>query len=218
MEQDGVRLPQLIDRRDRRIDQADLVADPGRHQRDAGDRCRCRIDEVGELFAADLQAVGNGAHRVADDERVRVVVEEDRESEPGGTELRAARVVRKARDVIHDAQHAARARDDPDHSADREGEDDDRCVVRVGERTHHVDLHGIEQPGPDRIERAAIHRSGTEPETEEQGWDDLAKHQSSCNRDQRWHDRDEAGARDRVRVFRQSNGRQGDDEHRGERG
>ncbi len=70
-------------------DQRDLEADPRRDRGDRRHRRRRRVDDVGELLAGDPQPVGDRPHRVADDERVRVVVEEDDHAGQPGQELPA---------------------------------------------------------------------------------------------------------------------------------
>src|SRR5690606_38538252 len=99
-------------------DDSDLVTDPRRNQRQARDRRGRRVDQVGQLFARDAKLVGDRSHGVADDQRVRVVVEEDGNAEDGGGQLAVPRRLRPLDHVPDNPLHSAIASDDAYHSAD----------------------------------------------------------------------------------------------------
>ncbi len=63
---------------------------PAGNRRDNADRGRCRVDDVGQLGAADLVFVRHRAHNRADRQAVKVIVHENQHAERGGCEQRAA--------------------------------------------------------------------------------------------------------------------------------
>jgi len=125
--------------------QPDLVADPGRDQRDAGHRRGGGIDQVGELLARDPGLVGDRTHRVADHQRVGVVIEKDGQSENRGRGHRATRIVGEGRDPLDDAEHAAVARDHADGAADQQRKHHHCGVIGLGHSVQDVGIGAARQ-------------------------------------------------------------------------
>ena len=116
------------------------LANPRRNEGDTGDRRRRRVDDIGKLFPRDLEVIRQRAGRIADDQGIRIVVEEDHQPHEPGGDLRANRGLRAADDHLDDTHHAAVARDDAHHAADHHREQDDRGVIDVGNRIGDKDL------------------------------------------------------------------------------
>ena len=89
---------------------------------DDTDRCRRRVDDVGELCARDLKLVRDGTHDGADGEAVEVVVDEDDDAEQHGDERGAALPLDRACCPLAVGIHRTRARD----GGDEDAEDDEK--------------------------------------------------------------------------------------------
>ena len=178
-------------------DQGHLVAHPGRDRDQRRDRRGRRVHQVGELLARHLQPVGDGAHRVPDHQRVRVVVEEDREARQPGGDLAAPAVAGQRRHRPHHPARPAVAADDSDHPAQQQAEDHDLGVasVHVAERHDHV---LVDEPprGQERV--VARHRERAQPDSGQQGGDHLLEEKREDDRDQRRQQR-EPSRRERAR-------------------
>ena len=120
---------------------------------DDTDRCRRRVDDVGELCARDLKLVRDGTHDGADGEAVEVVVDEDDDAEQHGDEGGAALPLDRARRPLAVGIHRTRARDGGDEDAKDDEKDQDvdvapnlvrhdlkhreRCLQKVAAREEH---------------------------------------------------------------------------------
>ena len=103
------------------IDEAELQPDPRADQGERRHRGGGAVNEIGEFRPRNPERVGDGSHGLADDKRIRVIVEEERDAHAEGRQLAAAHGARPRRDESHDAVDAAVARNDPDQAAEHQG-------------------------------------------------------------------------------------------------
>ena len=171
-------------------DQRDLETHPGGDEDDGGDGRSRGVHDVGQLLARHVHAIRDRPHRVADDQRVGVVVEEDREAAEVGRELGPPRGRGERPDRLHDPTRAATLADDAHHSAEQEREHQDRRVVRIhqGGRDERVDRP--QRPG-DRIEAGV--EEGAEPDAQKQRRHDFLEHQGEHDGENRWQQADPPG-------------------------
>ncbi len=134
--------------------------------------------------------ISNRPCRVADNERIRVVVEKDHQAHEPDSHLTADRGLRPAHDDAHDTGHAAVARDDADHAADHHREQDDRRVIGIGEGIHDKDRENLEEAFQCAEWRKALQGRRTEPQSQQQGRYDVANDEGDRDGKKRRHQRD----------------------------
>ena len=117
-------------------DLCDFEADPCGQHGAYGQGCGRRVDDIRQFLAGDEQTVGHGPQRIAADQRVRVIIEEDDEGRKCGEQLPLSTVARQAAEGVHHAACAAALRHDADHAAQQQAEDDDGHMLAVGCHLH----------------------------------------------------------------------------------
>jgi hypothetical protein len=115
------------------LDETDLAGHPSRNKRQPGHGRRGRIGQIGQFLARDPQAIRQGPQRGAQQERVRVVVKKDGQSQQPGHDLAAASAASPRREQLDHSQHAARAMHHPDHRAHQRREGENAQMSRIGQ-------------------------------------------------------------------------------------
>ncbi len=121
----------------------DLVSDPGGDQRHARHRCCGGINQKRQFLPTDAVAIGNRSHRVADDQRIGIVVEEDGNAHQPRHHLGPTGRRGKGLQRTHDTERAAALAHHPDHPTEEHRKDDDAHVIGVDQRPPDV---GVDKP------------------------------------------------------------------------
>ena len=126
---------------------------PGGHGGDHAYRRGSCVNNICELCAGDVVAVGNGTHDGADGQAVEIVVNEDEHTEEEGCDYRTGAGVNMLRSPAAERGGAAYGVDERDHDAQQNEEHEDTCVaaVRKGGNKAVID-HSVERA--DKIEAA----------------------------------------------------------------
>ena len=114
---------------------------PGRDRRDHAHGSGGGVDEVGELGARDLVAVGDRTHDRADGQAVEVVVDEDEDAENKGGKLRAHAGVDVLFRPAAECRAAAGEVDERHDDAEQHEEEENARVIRNGGDDAVVDDH-----------------------------------------------------------------------------
>ena len=106
---------------------------PGGNGSDHAHRSGSRVDDVGQLGAGDLVALGDGTHNGAHGQAVEIVVHEDQDAQQHGNQLRAAAGLDGMLGPAAEGLGAAALVHQIHHDAQHDQEDDDAHVVAVGQ-------------------------------------------------------------------------------------
>ena len=150
------------------------------------------IHDVGELFPRDLQSVGDRTHRVSDDQRVGIIVEEDREPGEPGRNFATPAGAREGAHRIDDSLSATVPRHNADQATEQERKHDDLCVssLDVTQGWDYIRVYRAPESGQ-RI--VAGDGEGPEPDTSQECRDDFSKEKRQGDREHRWGQREPAG-------------------------
>ena len=110
--------------------------------------------------------ISNRARGVADDKRVRIVIEEDHQAHQPNGYLATDGGLRPANNDSHDTRHAAIARNDANHAANHHREHDDCGVVRVSKRIDDENRKNIHEPLQCAERREALQCRCAKPQSE----------------------------------------------------
>ena len=89
----------------------------------------------------------SATRRVADDQRVAVVVEKHHETHEPYRYLSAHGGRCTTDDTGNDRRHTAVTRDDANHPANHHGKENDRRMIAIGKRVDHEHREPVEQSG-----------------------------------------------------------------------
>ena len=118
---------------------------PGGHGRDHAYRRGSRVNNICELCAGDVVAVGDGTHDGADGQAVEIVVNKNEHTEDKGGDYRADAAVNMLCSPAAKRGGAAGGVDECDHDAQQNEEHEDTCVPAVRDGTDEsVVEHGVE--------------------------------------------------------------------------
>ena len=172
-----------FNRSKRLINKADLVPDPCCNEGKTCDRSRRRVDDVGKFLPRYFEVIRQRPCRVAYDQCVAVVVEENHQSHQPDCDLAANSGLRATHYTLHDARHSAVPRDDADHAANHHRKQNNRRTIGVGHRPGDVHLETVEQALPGSRYSEGLQRRRSQPQTEQQRRNDVAQQQrnSDCH-------------------------------------
>ena len=159
---------------------------PGADRGDHADRGGGRVDEVGELCAADLVAVGDREHDGADGQAVEIVVHEDEHAQNERGDHGADAALDVLLGPASEGRAAAGAVDEHDEDAEDDEEHEVAREIRDG---------GDDRLAQHRVERAdggeVVGKERAQQHADEQGGEDLLRDQREDDRDDGRHERPE---------------------------
>ena len=118
----------------RTVEKANFEADPSTDDGAAGDWCGGGVDEEGQFFARDAEAVSDRPHSGADDEGIGVVVEEDGQTQKSGGHSGRTCAGGFCDQQFGDTACASCQRDYAHHADERGGEAEDEKLERIAQR------------------------------------------------------------------------------------
>lgn len=133
------------------------------------------IDEIGELGAGNMMAIGNGTHDTADSQTVKVVIHEDEHAQQEGSEHGAAAGLDVGLGPSAEGRGAAGLIEQGNEDAEQHEEHEDTGIITDGghyavieQRVERLHMEtGIEQgAGHSADEQGAVHFLGDEGQTD----------------------------------------------------